>query len=712
MMRLAVFCVAALALVAGLSAYAQDVESIEFPKLNKLNIPEVEIDSLDNGMRLYLLEDKSLPLFNVNIRINCGSYLEPAELTGLADMCATVMRTGGTENYSGDEIDEILENIGGTVETSMDITDAGAYVNVLSDYTDLGLEILAEVLRTPRFDEDKIDLARVQERTSISRRNDDPSGIALREYRKQIYGAESPYARTTEYATIEAITRDDLVAFHRQWYRPGNIQVAVWGDFDKKALKAKLNELFGDWQPGTADVPPPPEVDYEWRSQVYYVPKEDAKQSYIRMGHIGGLVTDPDYADRHVMNSILGLGFGSRLTDEVRTRLGLAYTAVGRYISNFAYPGYFFSLASTDGKNTVKAARAMMKQIASMQTEPPTDNEMERGKTGYLNSFVFNFDSKREVVGRIMRYDFYGLPHDFLQQEKERVEQVTKDDVVAAARRNLHPDSMIVLVVGNADNFDLPLDSLGLGPAEVVDISIPPPPTTEAELVVNDETKAKGSGLLAGGIEAMGGQAAFEAVATLHLVGNMNMVMPSGASMALPIEQWQRFPEESRSVMNAMGREIIELHVGDGAWRSDFQTGEMVALTAEEIAQSKSEKARGTIRVFKAYGDPYYTPVYAGEGEAEDRTVEWVALVDQDGKEYARFGFDPETGMLYAKRYQGETMRGAGTLLEVYSDIQDVEQIKMPMQTVTYFNGEKLYDFVVSQYEVNVELPADVFATP
>ena len=356
MMKRNVFTIISLAVmllvVLSIQASAQDVSKIKFPKLNKIEVPDVEHITLDNGMRLYILEDNSFPVLNVSVRVNCGSYLEPEDKIGLADMCGTVMRTGGTSKWTGDEIDQKLEDVGGAVETSIGLTSGRAGVNILSDYTDLGLDILADVLRHPVFNEDKIELAKVQARSGISRRNDDVGTIARREYNKLIYGKDSPYASQEEYATINAITRDDLVAFHDTYFHPENIQMAIWGDFNKKELLAKINQYFGDWKKGTVTVPPLPQVNYQWRSKVYYVEKPDAKQSYIRMGHIGGMATDPDNADLIVMNSILGGGFGSRLMDAVRTKLGLAYSVGGRYISNFGYPGYFFAVASTKPGST------------------------------------------------------------------------------------------------------------------------------------------------------------------------------------------------------------------------------------------------------------------------------------------------------------------------------------------------------------------------
>ena len=374
---------AVIMLAAVASVHAQDVDNIKYPTMNKLEIPDVEKITLDNGIRVYLLEDKSLPVFRASVRMNAGSFLEPIDKVGLASICGTVMRTGGTTKWSGDEIDEKLEAIGGSVETFIGLESGGASVNVLSDFTDLGLEVLSEVLRNPKFEEDKIELAKVQIKSGISRRNDDPQAIAFREFRKVIYGADSPYARHTEYATINAVTRDDIVEFHDKWYKPQNMQIAIWGDFNKKEILKKLNTYFGDWKQEGEVVPSLPQVDYKFEQKVHYVKKNDVNQTNILIGHIGGYVTDEDYGDLIVMNNILGGGFGSRMFNSVRSKEGLAYAVFGSYTANIKYPGIFVGFASTKSETTVKAVKEIIKSMKTMQTDPPTTDEMKFGKDSY-----------------------------------------------------------------------------------------------------------------------------------------------------------------------------------------------------------------------------------------------------------------------------------------------------------------------------------------
>ncbi len=696
--------------VCGVTIHAQDVDKIDFPKLNKLKIPKVEKVTLENGMRLYLLEDKSLPIFNVNVRVNCGSYLEGADKVGLASVCGTVMRTGGTAEWTGDEIDELLEGIGGAVETGIGLESGNAFINVLSDFTDLGLEVMAEVLRRPAFDQDKIDLAIMQERTAISRRNDDAGSLARREYRKLIYGAKSPYAQHTEYETIDAISRDDLVEFHQTYYHPENVQMAIWGDFDKDDILAKIEQHFGDWEMGNIPVPPLPEVDYDWRSKVYYAPKADAKQSYIRIGHIGGTVKDPDYADRIVMNSILGGGFGSRVTNNVRTRLGLAYTAGGRYISNFGYPGYFFIVASTKPQSTVQAAREIIKQIKSMQNDLPTDEEMHKGKDGYLNSFVFNFDTRREVVGRMMTYDFFDMPDDFLQQEKERVEKVSPEDVMTAAKRNLRPDDMVVLVVGNGADFDEPLEALGLGPVDTIDITIPSG-EPEAELTITPENLEKGKAILTLAVEAAGGLGNFKQISSLQRTSTMTLVM-GPQELPVALKSLREYPGKHRTEMNFMGRQMWDIRNGDKGWRTDQMSGELVEMTPDELQKDDQESARNPVTIFRNLDAPYYQAVYDGSTQAEGLTVEWVALVGDDDEPICRLGFAGDTYHLLCSMYWGESPTGEGMLEAWYSDYADVNGVQLPMKTVVNMNDQKVMQVEVAECAANVDIPADAFDKP
>jgi len=453
--------------------YARPYEDLKYPKLGDIEIPDVERLTLANGMRLFLVEDHELPLIGISARIRTGSIYEPADKIGLASITGIVMRTGGTVSKTGDELDEQLERIAASVETGIGLNSGSASMSVLKEDIDTGLAILADVLMNPAFREDKIMLAKIRHRSSIARRNDNVSSIAIREYEKLIYGPESVYARHTEYATIENITRDDLVAFHKKYFKPNNVMLAVIGDFDTGEIIKKIEKAFEGWQKADIDFPDVPKVQYEFKATTNVVRKEDINQSNIYLGHIGGVMSDPDYFALIVLNRILGGGFTGRLFKNIRSREGLAYSVFGLYSSNYDFPGIFYVGCQTKSESTVYAIRAMTEEVKKMTESEVTDEELALAKESYLNSFVFNFDSKGEIVSRLMTYAYYGYPEDFLQKAKENIEKVTKADVLRVAREHLKPDKMQILAVGRPQDFDEPLSVFG--PVHEIDIAIPLP---------------------------------------------------------------------------------------------------------------------------------------------------------------------------------------------------------------------------------------------
>ncbi len=466
-----IFCVAVSSCTQNTSLSYKD---LKYSKLGDIQIPKVQQHILPNGMQLFLLEDHELPLISVSARVRTGSIYEPPDKIGLANITGTVMRTGGTVGRTGDEIDEQLESIAASVETGIGLNSGSASVSVLKKDIDVGLEILADVLMNPAFREDKIMLAKIQHRSAIARRNDNVRSIAAREFEKLIYGAESVYARHTEYATIANITRDDLVAFHKRFYGPNNMMIGVWGDFDTEEMIKKIEKAFEGWQKVSLQFPQVPKVEYEFPRIVSMIRKEDVNQSNIYLGHIGGMRNNPDFFALILMNRILGSGFTSRLFKNVRSREGLAYSVYGVYSANYDFPGLFYVGCQTKSESTIKAVRAIIEEVKKMTESEVTDEELALAKDSYLNSFVFNFDTKGEIVSRLMTYAYYGYPQDFLQKTKESIEKVTKADVLRVAKKYLRPDDVQVLAVGRPEDFDEPLSVLGH--VSEVDITIPPPP--------------------------------------------------------------------------------------------------------------------------------------------------------------------------------------------------------------------------------------------
>ena len=450
-----------------------DIKSIKFPALHDVSVPEVDKVVLKNGLKIFILEDHSLPLLDISVRVNIGSYLEPSDKIGLSDIVGDQLREGGTEKWTPDELDEELESTGASVETYGDITFSHLGLNMLSSQKEQAIELVDQILRHPRFDQDRLDQSMVSYKAGIARRNDNPSSIASREFNKMIYGKGSVYAAQTEYSHLNNIKRQDLIDFHKKYYKPEFVMMSVCGDFNKDEMLSLLKKTFENWEKGNETIPANPEVKYDFDQKVGYIEVKDAKQANIFFGHIGGRGYEEDEPKRIVMNNILGGGFGSRYFNQIRSKAGLCYQVYGNYDSNFAYPGKFVNLTSTNCNTAVKATRMMIEEIKRLQNEEVTEAELEYGKQPYLNHFVFNFVSKEAIVGRMLSYDLFGLPADHLQRQKKAVEATTAADIKEMANKYLRPDKLRIIVCGDKSLFDEPLEKLNNGPVEEIDITIP-----------------------------------------------------------------------------------------------------------------------------------------------------------------------------------------------------------------------------------------------
>jgi zinc protease len=244
--------------------------------------------------------------------------------------------------------------------------------------------------------------------------------------------------------------------------------MAVWGDFKTKDMIAKLAAALGPWKKGKAAAESWPKVVAEDKYTVHFVDKPDVNQSNIMLGHLGGLMNNPDLPALNIMNQILSF---ERMFKRIRTDEGLAYSVWGSYGAGYIYPGTFSCGAQTKSQSTVYAIELMLKEIKRIMEQEVSDAELAKAKDGYLNSYVFNFESKSQVLNRMMTYAYFGYPLDFTEKQKAGVEKVTKADVLRVAKKYLKPDKVQILVVGKKADFDKPLSTLGN--VNVIDITIP-----------------------------------------------------------------------------------------------------------------------------------------------------------------------------------------------------------------------------------------------
>ena len=397
-------------------------KKLKYPPLRQVQIPEPLRFQLGNGMIVYLLEDHTLPLIEGSVLVRTGSQYDPPSKVGLASLTGEVMRTGGTTTKTGDEIDEMLEKVGASVETYIGTTSGGARLSVLKEDIDMGLNVLADLLKNPAFRDDKIELAKITARSAISRRNDQVTSIGGREFRKLIYGPDDPFARMTEYATIENIEKKDLVEFHKEFYAPNNIMLALWGDFDAKEMKAKVEQIFGGWERKEVSVPMVQKPKLPSAKTVNFIKKDDVNQSNIYLGHLGGVLRDPESGPLNVADQAFGGAEASRLFKKVRSAQGLAYSVWSSWGEGYDRAGVFQMSGSTKSGSTLKMVKSITSEFENFISNGITDEELKCAKDSYLNSFVFRFDTKGKIINELMTLEYFDYPKDFIQQQQRDIQ--------------------------------------------------------------------------------------------------------------------------------------------------------------------------------------------------------------------------------------------------------------------------------------------------
>jgi zinc protease len=473
---LAIALVATAVAPASLSAQANKPwEKIATPKLHQFKPHQPKRIELKNGIVLFLQEDHELPFVSGSVLIPGGSRDEDAAKTGLVDLYGEAWRTSGTAKLNGDQLDDLLEAKAAHIETNGDSDSTTLSWDSLKGDSDQVFALALDLLLHPEFSAEKLQLAQQQEATSIIRRNDDEGEIALRESAKLVYGANSPYTHQPEFATIGAITVNDLKAWHDRTIG-GKLIVSVSGDFDPVATEARLRAAFGNL-PTAKALPARHDNFADLKPGVFFIDKQDVNQSHIQIVGLGTDRHNPDVPAITVMNEILGSGFASRLFQKVRTELGLAYAVNGKYGYSYDHPGVFRARVMTKSASTVDATKATLGEIASLTTRPFTEEELARAKDNILNSFLFQYDTRDKVLAERVRLEFYGYPADYLETYKAGLEKVTVADLNRVAKKYIHPDKLAVLVVGNGPEIKPGLDELKLGPVQPVDITIPMPPS-------------------------------------------------------------------------------------------------------------------------------------------------------------------------------------------------------------------------------------------
>jgi hypothetical protein len=383
----------------------------------------------------------------------------------------------------------------------------------------------------------------------------------------------------------------------------------------------------------------------------------------------------------------------------VRTAEGLTYGVSGGIFSGYKYPGLARMYTFTSLENTGYTIDLLKKELAKLIEGGVTQQELDQARQAALNSFVFNFDSTGEVINRLLTYDYYGYPADFLMKYKASIEQVTVEDVNRVAKAHWHPDQMVILVVGDPEKFDKPLSEYGA--VNVVDIAIPDPPSSEEIPEATPEALARGVELMGAVVEAHGGEKFVNAKNALTR-SEITVNSPQG-EMGINVESLQVFPDKSWTKMTLPFGAMTRIYNGSEGWME--MGGQKQPVPAEEFTK---EFARDPDHLLRGVGSDEYKFQYIDEIEFEGAPVHRVVMHDKFDRTTTLY-ISTENNRIVGRKYMGETMSGPGEMTEIVKEWGDFDGIPIPVKFDVMVGGEGYMSVIVSEYVIDGDVDMTIF---
>jgi zinc protease len=436
------------------------------------------------GPVAYLVPDRTRPLITIAILVRAPRYAVPADKEPLASLVADMLTQGGTQSRTAEQLEERLDFLAAQLGVGDSDTHMTVRLNTLTQHFDEGLSILREVLTAPRFQEDRLDLLKQQELQSMRERNDSSTSIEQRERDFLAFGESFFTNHHATAASLESVTRDDLIAFHHRFFHPANMVFAVSGDFDRGEMIGKLNAFLKDWPAGGQAAPPVPTDTSFAAPGIYLVDKPDVSQGRVRVLLPGIRRDNPDYYAVTIMNDILGGGgFTSRITKRVRSDEGLAYSAGSSFPAGVYYPQVFSAGFQTKSRTVAYGASIVLAEMKRIADQPVSDQELHTAKRSYIDAFPNTFATADQIAATFADDEFtdrYASAPDYWKNYRAKMDAVTKEDVQRVARKYLTPEKVVILIVGPKQEIlkghpehPVTLQSLSKGPLTDVPLRDP-----------------------------------------------------------------------------------------------------------------------------------------------------------------------------------------------------------------------------------------------
>jgi zinc protease len=673
-------------------AYATQaqVDRTKAPKptpAREIKIGEYQSFTLKNGLQVFVVENHKLPRVQFSINLKNDPILE-GEKAGYVNMAGNLLGTG-TKTRSKAQVDEEVDFIGASLNTSS----TGISGSSLSKHSDKLLELMADVLYNPAFEQSELDKLKTQTLSGISAGKDNPNSIAANVRGALVYGKNHPYGEIMTEKSVGSITLDDCKGYYNLYFKPNNAYLIIVGDIDLKNGKAYAEKYFSHWVGGEVKNPTYPQPQAPAKTFVAMVDRAASVQSVINVSYPIDLKPGSENAiQARVTNQILGGGFSSRLMQNLREKHGFTYGSSSQ-LSSDAVVGNFNATASVRNAVTDSSVHELMSELKRISTGPVTDKELQDAKASIAGAFGRSLENPQTIAGFALNTAKYSLPKDYYNNYLKRVDAVTVADVQNAAKKFIKPDNAYILVVGKG--------------SEVADKLKPFGEIKYYDIEGNYYTPAKSSSLPAGltaekvianYIDAIGGSKRLQDVKSLRYSYKANAM-----GMDITMAQVKKSPNKQVIEVSGNGMTFSKV-ISDGTRVMVMQMGQKTPVDDKTKESTLFESL-----MFKelTYSEMSVKVALTGIENVDGKDTYSVEFTLPSGEKSLEY-FDKDTGLRVQTVRTVQGPQGSVSVIAKYSDYKELSGVKFPY-TVAQSQGAMNFKFEVVSIEINPVIDDAIF---
>lgn len=716
-----------------------------------VKFPPYEIRTLPNGLQVVLVSHHEQPVVSVRMLVRAGAARDPKGKLGLAMLTATLLDQGaGTRNAQ--QIADTIDFAGGILSTGAGSDLSSVSAIVMKDSLSLGLDLMADVVRRPTFAAQEIDRQKQQAFSALKVSLDDPDNVAAQVIDRLVYGFHPyglPGSGTPD--SLASLTREDFVAFHKQFYVPNNALLAIVGDVSAEEAIAGVEKAFGDWPrqevPAFTPTPPPPPT-----RRVIIVDKPDSVQTEIRVGQLGVPRKHPDYQALDQAVKILGGEGANRLQQVLRTERGLTYGASAD-LNAYQVAGGIVAETDTRTDATAETLRVIVDQIVRLQREMVYTGELDGAQNYLVGHFPLTIETPDAIATQVLNQLFYALPLEELPKYRERVQSIEPSDVQRVANAYFFPERLSVVLVGNAEGFIKDLAAIGFKDFERI-------PIAEVDLMAanlrRSGTAAPAALPMAGGLkpgvwpfapaaapmafaaagqqpaaeptadqqrvlsallkkatDARGGLEKLQSIKAISADSDTAITTPEG-KVSAKTKTVIEYPDRIRVEADLPdGAQVVQVYAGGTGWMKN--PAGVFDAPAEMLNEFRAGVRRDPLSLLIGAATGALRARLLPEEGFDGRTYRVVAI-STEGTSDERLYIDPESGTIaklaYDRPVDDPRFKGPAISEEIYSDYRDVDGIKFAFKASVAQGGMVILERTLTAIRVNPAISDDLFAKP